>query len=88
MNEEKNQMKAIAFETLMEEAIKKFLEETGFDDKAWVVSLKCYHCNILCTAFTNDTRMFFKCDKCKHVWELKTRPLGYDKKSIEEETSK
>lgn len=82
-------IETLRFETMMKVAIEKFLEESGFNDKTWVTSLKCSRCGSLCTAFTaSDTDwMFFKCDKCKHVWQLVFKPLGYDLRKTKKEES-
>ena len=69
-------------ELLMKIAIQKFLEESGFDDKVWVISLICTHCHKLSKAFRpeNTEALLFKCEECGHIWQLIEKPLGYERK--------
>ena len=72
---------------LMEKNIDQFLKESGYDDKIWIMSMICSHCDSLCKAFRPEgtNAMLFECEKCNYVWQIFEMGLGYDAKPMEED---
>jgi len=61
------------------EKVESFLEDSGFDDYLWVVSMTCERCKIICKAIKSEGKMIFECPKCHYQWELINKPLGEKK---------